>query len=131
MTYESFMNHLADYYGQYRETTKAGSYVLRYLKKDIKEDSLSKLLETVLYYCRLSDYAPGISDIEYAIKRSASEGKHTGFHITKETGEAQRIKKHKEDILSIPEEERIDFKSEGELFKMLFNTNNHNTPLQA
>lgn len=127
MNYEQFLEHLQAYYGGYRDGTKAGSYVLRYLKKDIREDMLSTLLETVLYYCRLSDYAPGISDIEYSIRKAGEEGKPKIFHKPKNKGEAERIKKHSKEVLSLPESERVEFENEGDLFKMLLSENINNT----
>lgn len=109
MTYEDFMTHIEDYYGPYREGTKSGSYVLRYLRAQIDQNKLKSLFDTVCLYHSLSDYAPGIADIEKSIKLSARENKSADFYIKRTTGEAQRIQQHKEQVLSLPDEERIEF----------------------
>lgn len=119
MTYEQFMDHLLGYYGSYREGTKAGSYVLRYLKKEIQQGKLEQLFEAVQRYHPLSSFAPGISDIEKAIFLSGKDNKGNQYHIQTGTGEAERLQKHKDEILSLPESERIEFESEGELFRSL------------
>lgn len=118
-SYEHFMKDVQEYFGSYREGTNAGRYVLAYLKKDIDEQHLKKLFRAVCYYCRLSDYAPGISDIEYAIKKASGEDKGNIYHKTRENGTAERIKAHKQEIESLPESERIEIGNEGDLFRKL------------
>lgn len=83
MSVNDFMERLQDYYGPYKEGTKVGAYVKKYIETEMDESKLPNLFKFITYSHGHRFGPPGISDIEEAIKEALKTGKGIDIHKTK------------------------------------------------
>lgn len=81
MEINTFFTSLENYYGPYKGDSKVKEFVRRYILRDIDPLKYDKLLRFITYYHASRFGAPGISDIEKAIKEAIKDGKGSDVHM--------------------------------------------------